>query len=363
MAWLKYRGTPARGSFHAYWSERVGKKRRKPSRSLRTRDEAEARRLLGAIETNLRLRGVGLPEVAELAELREKYLGLLAADGAAASYTARVRIVFGHFERHYPGIRVSEITADLLDEYKVKRRADGVSGSTINWEVTALRAAVRRGRRWRYQVNDLSDVGQVKVAEKPKQHYSAAEVELILATAHERERTVALLGLFAGLRRGEMLQLRWRDVDFELNKITLGDGWLTKTRDARALPLEPALLKPHLMKMHYEAVGRGAGGPDDLVLEWTTSPQNLTGKFIAYLRAAGILQGSIHWLRHTFITRLEQLNVGRAKTQRIVGHKKSTTTDGYTHMEIEDLRPAIAALSAAKYELNPVAVGDKQGVK
>jgi integrase len=358
MAWYKWRGSPARGSFHAYWSERIGKKRKKRSRSLKTRDEEEAKKLLGNIETNLRLRGVGLPEVAELSVLKDKYLALLAGDGAAASYVQRVGIVLAHFERIYPRVRVSEITADLLDEYKGKRRAEGAEGSTINWEVGALKAAVKKGRRWRFQINDLSDVGKIKVPEKPKQHYQPAEVEKILAEAEGELRTASLLGLFAGLRRGEMLQLRWRDVDFAADTITLGDGWLTKTRDARALPLEQAVLKPYLMKLHYEAALRGRGGADDRVLGWATSPQDLTGKYIAWLRRIGIEQGAIHWLRHTFITRLEQLNVGRAKTQRMAGHKKATTTDGYTHLDVTDLRPAMAAL---KYGLNAVPAGDKRG--
>ena len=342
MAWLKWRGTLARGSHHAYWWERAGKKRRKRSRTL-GRDEAAARKVLTEINRNLSLRGVGLPEVAELKELKDKYLQLLRGDGAAPAYVARVAIILDHLERIYPGVFVSEITADLLDDYKVKRREEGIEGTTINREIAALKAAVRKGRRWRFQVNDLSDVTKVKVAEKAKMSYAPSEITTILAKAEGAMRMVAMLGLYAGLRRGEMLELRWRDVDFEQGKITLGDGWVTKTRDARALPLNVEL-RVYLAGILLE---RGAVRPQDRVLAWETSPQNLTGQLRAFLRAAGVARGAIHWLRHTFVTALKKASVDTKKVQRMVGHKKETTTDGYTHLEVDDLRAGMAAL---KYE-------------
>lgn len=336
MAWLKWRGTPERGRWHAIWWERAGKTRKKRSRAL-SRNRAHAEKLLDEIQANLARRGVGLGQLVAFAQLRQAYLQQLVADGCAPGYVARVRIALAHFERHYPKLRVADVTADLLDAYKVKRRADGIEGSTMNRELGAIKAAVRKGRRWQFQVNDLSDVGKVKNAEKAKSGYTESDIQELLRKALPRLLVVLYLGLYAGLRRGEMLRLRVRDVNFELDRIILGDGWKTKTGAVRALPLHPRL------KTFLKAWLKGKK-PDELVLPWECSEQHLTGQFSSLRRKCGIERGSIHRLRHTFVTALKRVDVDTKKVQLMVGHKKEETTGTYTHLEIKDLKSSMRKL-------------------
>jgi integrase len=340
MAWLKWRGTAARGSYHAIWWEGRGRKRRKRSRAL-SRNENTAKAMLRELAGHLERGALGLARVVPLAQLKADYVKHLRAGGAAPTYLQRVQIALGHLERLYPRLKVPQVTADLLDEYKARREREGVERSTINRELGVIKQAVRKGRRWAYQVQDLSDVSKMKVGDKAKSGYGMVEVRDLIACAPPPLRLVAQLGLLAGLRRGEILQLRWVDVDFKAGKIVLGDGWRTKTGKTRAVPIHPQLMEPLLL---------AAGGrmPQDRVLDWKASPQALTGAFTSLRRRAGIPKGSIHRLRHTFVTAMANANVEKSKRMRTVGHTSDRTHEGYTHLEVEDLRHAV---DAVKYDL------------
>lgn len=340
MAWKKWRGTKARGAFHAFWWEGRGRKRKKRSRAL-SRDEGTADAMLRELARNLDRGAVGLSRVVPLAQLKADYLKLLRGAGAAATYLQRVAIALGHLERLYPRLKVPQISADLLDEYKAKRQAERVERSTINRELGVIKQAVRKGRRWSYQVQDLSDLGKLKVADKAKSGFGGGDIRALLAAAPERLRLVALLGLYAGLRRGEMLQLRWADVDFAAGKLVLGDGWKTKTGAVRAVPLHPELRAA--LERAY-----ASQEPAARVLGWQASPQALTGAFTILRRRAGIGRGSIHRLRHTFVTAMTNANVEKSKRMRTVGHTNDRTHEGYTHLEVEDLRGAVESV---RYDL------------
>jgi integrase/recombinase XerC len=341
MAWLKYRGTPARGSYYAIWTERVGRKRKQRWRSLRTRDTAVAGQALREIGRNLTLDGVGLGQVVPLAQLRDKYVKHLRAALAAPEYVARVEIVLTHLERLYPAIKVPQLTAELLDEYKLKRRAEGIAATTLKREVAAIKTVVRTGRRWHFRTADLSDVTKMKVQTPAKVPYGRDAVKALFERARADEDrlmyTVLLLGLYAGLRRSEILALRWRDVDFEAGRLLVGVGWRAKGGKARAVALNV-----HLGE-HLAAI-RGAAGPEDRMVPWPHTPQALTGRFVAFRARVGLPAGSLHTLRHTFVTELKKLDVDTGKTMRLTGHTTERTTQGYTHLEVGDLKESVDRL-------------------
>lgn len=351
MAWKKPRGKG--GIFHAFWWEHAGKRPKKRSKSLRTTSEHEAERRLQELEAQLGRGAAGLSKVLPLAQLKADYLKLLRGDGAAATYLQRVTIALDHLERIYPRLKVPQISADLLDEYKAKRLAEGVERSTINRELGVIKQAVRKGRRWGYQIQDLSDLGKLKVADKARSGYGPDEIRALFANAPDRLRLVVLFGLFSGLRRSEMLQVRWCDLDFTGCKIILGDGWKTKTGAVRAVPMHP------MLRDALWAVLRDQK-PQERVLGWTATPQALTGAFTLLRRRAGIGRGSIHRLRHTFVTAMANANVEKSKRMRAAGHKSDRTHEEYTHLEVDDLR---AAIDAVKYDLNAEKTGAKQGSK
>lgn len=347
MAWLKWRGTEKRGKYHAMWTENVAGRARKRSRALH-RDRRAAEVMLHRIERNLALKGVGMGQVVTVEQLRADYLQLLAANGCAKTYLERVRIILGHLERLFPRLKVPALTVHVLDAYKFKRLTENVGATTINREVGVIKAAVRKGRRWQYQIQDLADVTKVRAAEKVRGDFGPAEIRALLAGTDPLMRLVVRLGLYAGLRRMEMVNLTWANVDFEQGSLTLGDGWKTKSGKTRAVPLHPELA--NILKGIYLTMVDAGRAPatDDTVLGWKKSLQSLSGRFTYFLRKkCQIGHGSLHGLRHTFLTALKRENADTGKVMRIAGHANEKTTQGYVHLDVGDLR---AEVNRVKYE-------------
>lgn len=166
----------------------------------------------------------------------------------------------------------------------------------------------------------------------------------------------ALAGLaFTGLRLGELVGLRWEDVDLPQELITVrrtyspdGHGRLkvrpTKSGRLRSVPLLEEL-RPWLaaaQQSGYEHVFTGTqGGPFDSgnlsrALRW----RSIRDQIATFPDGTAL---RFHDLRHTFLSRLARLGVTPANLQKVAGHASITTTELYTRSSSRD-----AALAAGE---------------
>lgn len=358
MAWKKWRGTEAKGKYHAYWTERDGTNEIKRSKKL-SRDEGTANRMLRAIERNLELHGVGLGSVVTVAELATRYSAHLKANNCADTYIERVRIVLAHVERLFPGLRLPFLTVEKLDKYKATRLAEGIEGSTLNRELGYIKSAVKKGRRWKYAIPDLADLEKPLGNEKAHMPYTMADVTSFLEKAPALVGIVLRIGIYAGLRRVEMLALKWSHIDWEQMAIIVGRRWRTKTRKPRAVPIHPMLADAlRAWREHPEAQG------SEYVIPWKATQQALTGRVVYFLRnKCGIIEGGIHTLRRTFLTSLKRKDVDTGKMMRAAGQTTEKVTQGYVKLDVTDLREPIGRLDyeKAKDALNAANPGVIQG--
>jgi integrase len=338
VAWLKWRGTPDRGCWHAMWKERDGKRVRSRSRAL-SRDDATARRMKDELERNLEMAGLGFGETVPFSTLKQKYLALLKSNNNAPTYIERVRIVLGHVERLLPSIRLPALNSDRVDDYKAKRLAEGTHANTVRREVGVIKTAVKKARRWNFQAADLSAVEKPQAVKAVQLPYTKAQVLKLLETAPPLLATVLRLGLYAGLRRMEILALRWADIDWEQRVIVVGQGWRTKNRKPRALPMHPEL---------FDALSTWRENPaaaGEHVVPWSATPQALTGRVVYFLRVkCGVTKGAIHTLRRTFLTELKKKDVDTGKMMRLGGQTTEKVTQGYIELEVGDLREGVERL-------------------
>jgi integrase len=198
------------------------------------------------------------------------------------------------------------------------------------------------------------------------QPWSAEEAKQFLHGArHHRQYAAYLLLLLYGLRRGEVLGLRWCDISFETNQIqvrqqlqrvgqqlVIGD---VKTRSGRrTLPLMGIAREVLIAHREGQDRLRAAAGTtwhaevDHEALVFTTAvgtpiePRNFVRSFWRVCEQHGVRIIKLHHLRHTTATFLKQLGVPARDAQLILGHSSVTVTQQiYQHDDDETRREAL----------------------
>jgi integrase len=162
----------------------------------------------------------------------------------------------------------------------------------------------------------------------------------IEARAREDRQDAELIRLaaYAGLRRGELVALRWRDADFAGRKLIVrralsGDTEVrsTKSRRAREVPLPD-----HAAAALDRLSRRGEfTGPDDYVfanrLGRRLDPSALRRRFERARDAAALDPLRFHDLRHTYGSLLVAGGVDLASVKAAMGYSRITTTERYLH--------------------------------
>lgn len=176
---------------------------------------------------------------------------------------------------------------------------------------------------------------------------------LVRAAESEQDAAIYLTAAFTGLRRGELVALRWRDVDFSAQRIrvsgSFAGGRLTtpKSGKVRSVPLAPAVAEVLARLSQRELFT----AEDDLVFPGVVGryldASALSKRYRAALKRADLRPLRFHDLRHTFGTRM----IAKADIRRVqewMGHADVATTMKYLHY-VE--RPDEARLVAEAFEL------------
>ncbi|HEY0278384.1 MAG TPA: tyrosine-type recombinase/integrase [Solirubrobacterales bacterium] len=167
--------------------------------------------------------------------------------------------------------------------------------------------------------------------------FSLEEVmALVRAASSTQDAAIYLTAAFTGLRRGELLALRWRDVDFANQVVwvrsSYADGALTtpKSGKVRSVPMAPDVAEA-LAKLGQR---KNWTADDDLVFVGQSGSyldgRALRRRYDAALKRAGLRKLRFHDLRHTFGTRM----IGKADIRRVqewMGHADIQTTMKYLH--------------------------------
>ena len=201
--------------------------------------------------------------------------------------------------------------------------------------------------------------------------FNDEEIDKIKAAlVGHRLRLVVLMALGTGLRRGELLALRYTDIKAgfvnvrsSLSQPTVinEEGkrsnefiiWEPKTSHSiRQVPIPEALEKEitaHRARQISERMELGIGGEPEFVFTTETSrfydSTNFTTAFTRLLKKAGVPYKKFHALRHTYATRLVQAGTPLPTVQKLMGHSSIAITSIYTHSSLDDRREAVKVLN------------------
>ncbi len=251
---------------------------------------------------------------------------------------------------HFGTKRLREITHGDILQFKTERLDKLVkfkkapsrqrSVATVNRELATLRRmlsiAFREGWILRHPFSGSDTVISMSEETKRIRVLSAAEEALLLDACdgpRETLKSIIICALDTGMRRGEILSLRWRDVDLEARRINI-QAMNTKTLKSRSVPVTPRLLDELTKLPNRDPSTRVFGITDTVKRSWATAK-----------RIAGIADLKFHDLRHTCATRLVQGGLPLAEVSRILGHTSVVTTFRYANVDDSTLDRATAILS------------------
>ena len=273
------------------------------------------------------------------------------------------RYILFHEKRHPNEMGADEITA-FLTHLAVKEK---VSSSTQNQAFFALLFLYRDVLR--IKLPNIEGVVRSKRPEHLPVVFTPNEAKGILVNLTGIPFLVAGLLYGAGLRLTEALQLRVKDIDFELNLITVRGGKGAKDRTTLLPDSLREPLNQHLTKVkfiHTEDLQRGLGTAwlpfalakkypnaatdwkwqyvfpsaklsptreDGSIRRHHTSPSTIQKAVKDAMKRAGIIKhGNCHTFRHSFATHLLENHYDIRTIQELLGHKDVRTTQIYTHV-------------------------------
>ena len=263
--------------------------------------------------------------------------------GEAVDYTLRTRdtwrngnsrrtnmINAGHFtEHHGRSFPTSKISSALVNQWAVDLEENGMSNATINRCISAISTVLnhcscddlcgpppkfkrRKETEGRILFFTKEDVNQMCHASVDV--FNRMDLAEIIQVA-----------AFTGMRQGELLKLKARDIDLSLNTIHVGGrpDVVTKAGNYRSIPIHERITAP--LQNRLEEVSPSVRVFDD----WTTKDQLLRA-FNKVRRYVGLPEGyCFHSLRHSFATWHAEAGTPMRTLMMLMGHKRIETTLRY----------------------------------
>ena len=231
-------------------------------------------------------------------------------------------------------LSLKSITPRHWDAYKTARLSQKkVAVSTVNIELRSLRAAFSTAARWELIAkNPFMGLSLVSVPKKTPAFLTIQDAERLLVAIKENWfRDVVIFAINTGLRRGELLSLRWKDVDQQLQiaRITNREDFTTKSGEERIVSLNDAALS--VLNRRRQSPLCDYIFTDDKGVPLT--PDTVSHKFKRVIRAAKLPEAlHLHSLRHSFASLLVGSGTSLFTVSKLLGHSSTKTSEIYSHL-------------------------------
>lgn len=293
------------------------------------------------------------------------------------TYDSYEMIVRCHLKPAIGSLKLKELRPEHLQRLYNEKAKGGLSNTSVRYIHAVIHQALEQAVKNQLVVRNVSEATTLPMPKKKEIRPLTLDQVKRLFQAVEEERLfpAIYLELNTGLRRGELLALRWRDIDLKVGTLSVRQGLVrVGNRDAkegeprtklifqepktapsrRTIPIpEDALaeLKRWRAKQAQEKLLLGEAYQDNGLVFCTEDgkpiePRNFTRRFEAMLKRANLPRIRFHDARHTFATILLELGEHPKVVQQILGHSRiAMTLDIYSHVSLDMERRATARLN------------------
>ncbi|SRR5882724_758735 len=259
-----------------------------------------------------------------------------------------IQALTGFFGRR----RVSDFSAEDAEKYKALR-SKSVKPATVNRELTVLKHMFTKAVEWKLlPSNPFRGVRGLYVSKRMERILELDEEARLLAACDRVRsrflRSVIVLALNTGMRRGELLSLSWRQIDLAHRTIRILTA--KSSSGERSIPLNTtanAVISDLARGKNSELVFPSSRRAGKTILD-------LKKGFKKAVQLANIPGIRFHDLRHTFATRLVQAGVDLITVQHLLGHAKIAMTVRYAHSPTQARIAAVERLDAfSRFQPDP----------
>jgi integrase len=290
---------------------------------------------------------------------------------SAKSTLARIKSSFADFL----DIEINQIDPLAITRWRTRKLNSGSQPTTVNRDLACLKSALSKAVEWGLiDRHPLSKVKSIRIDQNKEPRYlTKEEFRKLIDALDKRElqirnkrmngniwradrhvpllpdlkevtfadylKPMILLSLNTGLRRGELFNLDWKDINFEQRLLTVRGGQ-AKSGKTRHLPLNRSALnvltswkQQNLNNKGFIFVGKNGGRFDNVNKSWRE-----------LLRQANIKSFRWHDLRHTFASWLVMQSVDLNTVRELLGHADLKMTLRYAHLAPEHKAKAIGKL-------------------
>ncbi len=244
---------------------------------------------------------------------------------------------------HFKDRLLREITSGDIEAYKLMRREQTSqrgtqrAGSSVNRERALLSIIFAIAVNFDYcDSNPCKNVRRFKEDGRRVRvlsHDEEVRLMEVLSVKQPDLKPIAVIALGTGMRRGEIIGLGWKDIDFEKGLIYLRAG-KTKSGKARIAPMNSDV-RATLMELR-EVKSEGQIFP--------FNADSVSYRFSILCDKLGMPDVTLHTLRHTFDTRLIERNINPFVVKELMGHATLAQTNHYSHVSVGELHQAVKTL-------------------
>ncbi|PKN64137.1 MAG: site-specific integrase [Deltaproteobacteria bacterium HGW-Deltaproteobacteria-15] len=260
----------------------------------------------------------------------------------------RLENSIGHLEKVFTGMRAMEINTARVKRYIELRQSEGAQNGTINRELAALSKMFSLGaQNTPRKVLTIPHIPKLKEANPRKGFFEPAEYQAVLSQLPGFYRGPVTFAYYTGWRQGEVLDLKWSNVDREGGMVTLDVG-TTKNDEGRTVYMTEEL-RTLLEAQWEERKASGKLSPYVFPNESRTNRILKTRFNRAWRKAcekAGHTEKLFHDLRRTAVRNMVRAGIPERVAMMISGHKTRSIFDRYNIVDDKDLRQAAQKIEA-----------------